>query len=32
VTLEIHVPPAADDKDREAYTALREAFPGYDPR
>lgn len=32
VTLEIHVPPAEDDKAREAYAALREAFPDYDPR
>lgn len=32
VTLEVHVPPAGDDKAREAYAAFRDAFEDYDPR
>jgi curved DNA-binding protein len=30
--LAVTVPPATDDRAREAYTALAQAFPGYDPR
>jgi curved DNA-binding protein len=30
--LAVSVPPATDDRAREAYAALAKAFPGYDPR
>ncbi|HET8900061.1 MAG TPA: DnaJ C-terminal domain-containing protein [Rhodanobacteraceae bacterium] len=32
VTLEIRLPTAASEADKAAYAALRDAFPGFDPR
>ncbi len=32
VTLVVHVPPAHNEKQREAWAELAQAFPGFDPR